>query len=82
MQPTPNTSSLIQVFRELCPKDFPKERTAEARARSNTFYSYLKKAEKELKLLRDDVREIAEAKRNFNDNLSKPASTQTCAPRS
>jgi len=55
-QPAPNTTSLIQTYRELCPKEMPKERSAEARGKSNTFYGYLKKAEKELRQLKDDVK--------------------------
>lgn len=69
-QTKPNAGAIVAIYKEFYPQEFSKEKAAEARGKSNTFNGYLKKAEKELKQLKDDVKEVADAKRSFNDHLS------------
>lgn len=69
-QTKPKAEAIVAMYQEFYGKEFSKEKATEARGKSNNFNAYLKKAEKELKQLRDDVKEVADAKRTFNNHLS------------
>jgi hypothetical protein len=66
----PSTLEIINLYKELFGPYMNKESAQDLKAKTNSFYVYLKKSEKELKLLKEDMREVAAAKRTFNDTLS------------
>lgn len=69
--PTPSTLEKLNIYKQLFGEHSNKENPHDLKAKTNSFYVYLKKSEKELKLLKEDMREVAAAKRTFNDTLSK-----------
>lgn len=70
-QTKPKAEAIVTLYREFNNMEFSKDKSSEAKGKSNNFNQYLKKAEKELKQLRDDIKEVADAKRSFNSHLSK-----------
>lgn len=68
--PTPSTLERLNLYKELFGERMNKENTHDLKAKTNSFYIYLKKSEKELKMLKEEMREVAAAKRAFNDTLS------------
>lgn len=69
-QTKPKAEAIVTLYREFNNMEFSKDKSSEAKGKSNNFNQYLKKAEKELKQLRDDIKEVADAKRSFNSHLN------------
>lgn len=67
--PALSTLEKLNLYKDLF-GGYSKENTHDLKAKTNSFYIYLKKSEKELKILREDMREVAQAKRTFNDTFS------------
>jgi hypothetical protein len=76
--PNPSTLELLNLYKDLFGTYMNKENPHDLKAKTNNFYVYLKKSEKELKLLKEDMREVAAAKRAFSDTLSKSPFKDRC----
>ena len=69
--PNPKSADLVEEYKKSFPDINYKANSVENRSYCANFTAYLKKAEKELKVLGGEMAAVVEARNSFLENLSK-----------